>query len=66
MIICGSGSISEGRKRRREFKMKIYEAKRKAEGLIRGDRTISKLVVNVPPIQYINQRVEIFPLEISH
>ncbi|CAL2029658.1 unnamed protein product [Caenorhabditis brenneri] len=58
MIICGSGSVSEGRQRRREFKMKIYEARRKARDLIRGDKTISKLVVNVIPLQYLNQRVE--------
>ena len=55
MIICGGGSVSEGRQRRREFKMKIYEAKRKAQEMIRGDKTITKLVVNVIPI---NRRTE--------
>lgn len=58
MIICGTGSVSEGRQRRREFKMKIIEAKRKAGELIRGDKTISKLVVNVIPIHYINRGVD--------
>ncbi|KAF1769195.1 hypothetical protein GCK72_001009 [Caenorhabditis remanei] len=55
MIIFGGGSVSEGRQRRREFKMKIYEAKRKAQEMIRGDKTITKLVVNVIPI---NRRTE--------
>ncbi|CAP24854.2 Protein CBR-SRZ-4 [Caenorhabditis briggsae] len=58
MIICGSGSVSEGRQRRREFKRKIIEAKRKAEDLLRGDKTISKLAVNVIPIHFIQRRVE--------
>lgn len=53
MIICGLGSVAEGRQRRREFKMRIYAAKKKAKDLIRGsgkDGTISKPGAYIIPV----------------